>query len=120
LIWEGATNYLTEDAVDRSLRQIGEIAAKGSVLVFTYIERAVLESPERFFGAPKLIARAKSYGEPWTFGLDPGELRAYLARRGFELVQDVSAAEIRLSSGRSGSGIRGYEFYRLASAGVGG
>lgn len=119
LIWEGVTNYLTENAVDASLRQIGETAANGSILVFTYIERAVLESPERFFGASKLIARVKSYGEPWRFGLDPRELRAYLARRGFELLKDVSAAEVRLSSSRSGCEMHGYEFYRLASARVG-
>jgi O-methyltransferase involved in polyketide biosynthesis len=30
LIWEGVTNYLTADTVDRSLRQIGETAANPS------------------------------------------------------------------------------------------
>ena len=118
LIWEGVTNYLTDEAVDGTLRQIGATVANGSILVFTYVERAVLDHPERFFGGTKLLARVKSYGEPWTFGVDPEELRPYLEKRGFELLQDVSAAEVWLRFGRPASAIRGYEFYRIATTRV--
>ena len=118
LIWEGVTNYLNAEAVDISLRQIGE-TAEGSILLFTYIERSVLDHPERFLGATKLLARVRSYGEPWTFGLDPGEVESYLAARGFALLKDVSVADAWRRTGRSGAGTRGYEFYRLASARVG-
>ena len=118
LIWEGVTNYLTPEAVDSSLRQIGEVAANGSILLFTYIDRAVLDNPERFFGARKLIERLRSYGEPWTFGLDPGEVRAYLAARRFDLLEDVSASAVWQRAGRSCAEPRGYEFYRLAFARV--
>src|SRR5262249_33435451 len=38
-IWEGVTNYLTGEAVDGALRQIAEIGAEGSVLLFTYVEQ---------------------------------------------------------------------------------
>ena len=117
LIWEGVTNYLTTEAVDSALRQIRE-TAKGSILLFTYIDRAVLDNPERFFGAAKMVARLESYGEPWTFGLHPAELRSYLGARGFELLQDASVAEVWERARRSGRGTRGYEFYRLASARV--
>lgn len=116
-IWEGATNYLTAETVDSVLRQIQQ-AALDSILLFTYIDGGVLENPERFFGAAKLIARLQSYGEPWTFGFCPEELQAYLAARGFRLVTDLSVAEIWQRTGRSSSGTRGYEFYRLASARV--
>lgn len=116
LIWEGVTNYLTPEAVDRSLRQIGEVAANGSILLFTYIDRAVLDNPEKFFGARKLIERLRSYGEPWTFGFDPGEVGSYLATRRFDLLEDVSASAVWQRAGRSFVEPRGYEFYRLASA----
>jgi methyltransferase (TIGR00027 family) len=119
LIWEGVTNYLTAEAVDRSLRQIGETAAEGSVLLFTHVDCAVLDKPERFFGARKLIERLRSYGEPWTFGLDPGEVRSYLATRRFELLKDVSVSDVWKRAGRSSLESRGYEFYRLAAARVG-
>jgi methyltransferase (TIGR00027 family) len=114
-VWEGVTNYLTEDAVDSVLRQIWQTAFE-STLLFTYIDRRVLENPEHFFGAAKLMARLRSYGEPWTFGFCPEELGAYLAACGFRLLKDLSVAEVWPRERRSSSGTRGYEFYRLASA----
>ncbi len=114
-VWEGVTNYLTAEAIDTVLHQIGQ-AAPGSILLFTYIDRGVLENPERFFGAGKLMARLESYGEPWTFGFCPEELSGYLAARGFQLLDNLSVAEVWRRAGRSAAGTRGYEFYWLASA----
>jgi methyltransferase (TIGR00027 family) len=116
-VWEGVTNYLTAEADDGVLRQIAQ-AATGSVLLFTYIHRDVLDRPQRFFGAEKLMSRLRSYGEPWTFGLYPEEVEGYLAARGLRLTKDLSVAEVWQRAGRSSSGTRGYEFYRLASATV--
>ena len=114
-VWEGVTNYLTTEAVDGVLRQIAQ-TAMGSVLLFTYVHRDVLDQPERFFGAEKLTSRLRSYGEPWTFGLYPEEIEGYLAARGLRLMKDLSVAEVWERAGRSTFGTRGYEFYRLASA----
>lgn len=114
-VWEGVTNYLTAEAVDGVLRQIGQAAAD-SVLLFTYIHRDVLNHPERFFGARKLTSRLASYGEPWTFGLYPEEIKEYLAARGLRLMTDLSVTEVWQRAGRSNSRTHGYEFYRLASA----
>jgi methyltransferase (TIGR00027 family) len=114
-VWEGVTNYLTDDAVDGTLRQLAGAAA-GSVLLFTYIHRGVLDAPGSFFGADTLMARLRGYGEPWTFGIYPERLEEYLAARGWELIKDLSVAEIWKKAGRSVSDARGYEFYRLAAA----
>lgn len=114
-VWEGVTNYLTAEAVDSVLRQIQQ-TAQDCILLFTYIDRGVLENPEQFFGAAQVMARLHSYGEPWTFGFRPEGLGAYLAVRGFRLLTNLSVAEVWQSTGRSSSGTRGYEFYRLASA----
>jgi methyltransferase (TIGR00027 family) len=119
-IWEGVTNYLTAEAVDGALRQIADTSAEGSILLFTYVERAVLDDPSRYYGALRLTDRLKSYGEPWTFGLEPRDVRSYLAARRFELLKDVSVAEVWKYAGRSELGTHGYEFYRIASARVGG
>lgn len=114
-IWEGVTNYLTAQAVDDILRQIGQ-AATGSTLLFSYIHRSLFDRPKQFFGGEKLLSRLESLGEPWTFGLDPAEVEAYLAERGLRLVKDVSIEEVWKRTGRRHHGIRGSEFYRLASA----
>jgi methyltransferase (TIGR00027 family) len=109
-IWEGVTNYLTPDAIDGTLQQIRQ-TTPGNLLLFTYIDRAVLDHPDRFFGAEKLMSRLQSYGEPWTFGIHPAEIQSFLAVRGFELVKDLGVADVWEKT-------RGYEFYRLASARV--
>jgi methyltransferase (TIGR00027 family) len=114
-VWEGVTNYLSPQAVDGILRQIAQ-AAGGSMLLFTYVDRRVLDQPTLFFGAEKLLSRLRSYGEPWTFGLYPEEIERYLATRGLRLVRDLSVAEVWQRAGRPGCDVRGYEFYRLASA----
>ena len=113
-IWEGVTNYLTADAVDAALRQMRQ-AAPGCTLLFTYIDREVIENPDLFFGAERMMARLRSYGEPWTFGIRPQEIEAYLASRGFRLLRDLSISDVWQRLGRPGSGTHGYEFYRVAA-----
>ncbi len=114
-VWEGVTNYLSPEAVDSVLRQIAQTAA-GSTVLFTYIDREVLERPEQFFGAGKLLSRLRSLGEPWMFGLDPAESERYLAARKLRLLLDEGIADVWRRAGRLGSEVHGYEFYRLASA----
>ena len=45
-IWEGVTNYLTDDAVDGTLGWCAG-AAPGSLVVFTYVHRQVLDARRR-------------------------------------------------------------------------
>ena len=40
VIWEGVTNYLTADAVDRTLRWVGALT-EGSRMIFTYVDADV-------------------------------------------------------------------------------
>jgi methyltransferase (TIGR00027 family) len=116
-VWEGVTNYLTEEAVDRTLRYLAAAGARGSRLLFTYIHRDVLEVGEAFANAHASASAVRRAGEPWTFGIDPEELPAFLEERGLELIEDVGSLEYR---GRymkpSGLHMRGYEFYRAALA----
>jgi methyltransferase (TIGR00027 family) len=117
-IWEGVTNYLTDDAVDRTLRWCASAAA-GSQVVFTYVDRRVLDTPHEFPGTAQLFATLAAAGERWTFGLHPSALASYLAERGLELDQDVGACEYRARYfGPTAQRMRGYEFYRIAVAHV--
>jgi methyltransferase (TIGR00027 family) len=112
-VWEGVTNYLTESAVDATLRWIGSCAPL-SYLVFTYVDKDVIEAPESFGGTKRLGRTLARVGERWTFGLHPDEMRAYLAVRGLELIDDLGAADYRTRY--LGAPGEGYEFYRVASA----
>ncbi len=89
-LWEGVTNYLDEPTVDATLRFV---ARAGQALLFTYVDRAVLDGRADFAGGPESVAYVKGLGEPFTFGFDPGELRAYLADRGLELECDLPLSE---------------------------
>jgi methyltransferase (TIGR00027 family) len=118
-LWEGVTNYLTEAAVDSVLRTVASTAAPASSIVFTYVHRGVLDGSVSFAGTQQLVKTLSRVGEPWTFGLDPGELPAYLAGHGLVLVVDLGAREYRaryLGGARRAN--EGYEFYRVVLASV--
>lgn len=118
-LWEGVTNYLTESAVDATLRACSR-ALPGSQLLFTYVHRDVLTRPGAFVGTKNLFAALERAGERFTFGIDPAELPEFLARRGLSLESDLGAAEYReLYFGEAARGMRGHEFYRVALARVG-
>jgi len=116
-LWEGVTNYLTEYAVDSTLRWIGSTAPP-SQLVFTYVHKDVIEDPASFGGTTPLGRTLARDGERWTFGLHPAEIPAYLAARGLELIDDLGATDYRTRY-LGGPGV-GYEFYRVAVARVAG
>lgn len=113
-LWEGVTNYLTADAVDETLRWCAQ-SAEGSWLVFTYVDRAVLDEPHRFSGTERLMDTLAKAGERWTFGFDPAAVPGYLAERGLTLETDVGANQYRQwCYGASAQHMSGYEFYRVA------
>ena len=114
-IWEGVTNYLTEQAVDRTLSYVGGIP--GSRIVFTYVHRGVLDGSATFGGTRHVRNTLQRVGETWTFGLYPERLKTYLAERGLHLTEDVGATEYRARyMGASARRMKGYEFYRVAFA----
>ena len=117
-IWEGVTNYLTESAVDSTLNWCKQ-ATVGSKLVFTYVDKRVLDTPEEFYGTRKIIATLHDAGEQWTFGLEPSSLAEFLSERGLKLDVDLDANDYRqICYGRAASHMRGYEFYRLAISSI--
>lgn len=116
LIWEGVTNYLQREAID-AVFDLTARMAKGSSVIFTYIDKKVLEEPTAFLGAQRLIRDLDKIEERWTFGFRPEELPSYLANFGMLLKEDKGAAEYRqqyLSDRKSI--LKGYEFYRVARA----
>ena len=120
VLWEGVTNYLTGDAVDATLRWIAALT-EGSQLIFTYVDADLINGSDRFKDAASARRAVTGVGEPWTFGLRPEALPAYLEARGLRLVKDMSANEYRAQTmGAKGVLAKGYEFYHVALVRVGG
>lgn len=90
-IWEGVTQYLSEEAVRRTLSVVGK-SAPGSVIVFTYVLKSVIERRSDIPDANKMLdAVAKT--APWTFGLEPSGILAYLQPFHVVLKADVGTAD---------------------------
>ena len=94
-IWEGVTQYITAEAVDSVLRYVSGVAAPGSQIAFTYIQRGIIDGSARSETDEGFVSATQRGGMPWIFGLDPAELAEYLAARGFTLVDHAGAAEYR-------------------------
>jgi methyltransferase (TIGR00027 family) len=116
-IWEGVTNYLSEDAVDATLRYLGG-TKPGNRIVFTYVHKEILEEIKdpSHQSLSQTLNRA---GEPWTFGFYPEELPQYLGDRSLKLIEDIGSVAYRARYMGAAPGVlKGYEFYRVAVAEV--
>lgn len=117
-LWEGVTNYLTEEAVDAVLRYAGR-CAYGSRIIFTYVHRGVLDGTVEFYGGSRIRRDVAALGEPWTFGFDPEKLSDFLRERNLVLDDDAGAQDYRLECfGPDSTRMKGYDFYHLAMAHV--
>jgi methyltransferase (TIGR00027 family) len=88
VIWEGVTMYLSEAANAATFAMLADLLAPGSIVVFTYFDKALLAAPGwRQHLMRQFVAR---HGEPWIFGWEPDLLPAWLAARGFTLEHDDS------------------------------
>jgi O-methyltransferase involved in polyketide biosynthesis len=83
---------LSEEAVRRALAFVGT-SAPGSILVFTYVLKSMIERHSDLPGAEKLLEVVAKRGSPWLFGLDPPSVASYLAPFHLHLRADVGNAE---------------------------
>jgi len=86
-IWEGVTQYISEEAVQRTLTFVGK-SAPGSTLVFTYVLKSIVERRSDIPGAEHMMdVVAKT--APWVFGMEPSNLSSFLKPIHLALVADV-------------------------------
>jgi len=94
-LMEGITMYLTAQALDRTLEFVRRNAAPGSRVVFDYIYASVLRRENRFYGEREIFETVARAGEGWTFGLEDGEVKAFLAKRGFQLLAHYTPDQLQ-------------------------
>jgi methyltransferase (TIGR00027 family) len=88
-VWEGVTQYLTEAGVRRTFDLLAK-AGSGSRLLFTYVVADFLDGTTGY-GADALYRRFVVDEGLWTFGMDPGEVGAFLAEYGWRESEQMDA-----------------------------
>jgi methyltransferase (TIGR00027 family) len=91
-ICEGVTQYLTEDAVRRTLEGL-RAAAPGSRLVFTYVRRDFIDGTNRY-GTRTLYRNVRQRQQLWRFGLEPDEVAGFIADYGWQLLEQAGPDEL--------------------------
>ena len=91
-IWEGVTQYISEDAVRKTLSFAGK-SASGSKLAFTYVVKGVIDGSSEIPGAQRLMTEVAKRGAPWIFGLGPQTVGDYLAPFHLALKADVGSVD---------------------------
>jgi methyltransferase (TIGR00027 family) len=86
-IWEGVTQYLTEDAVRSTLTAL-QPAPAGSQLVFTYVRKDFIDGVN-MYDASILYKRFRKRQQVWRFGLDPDAVSGFVAEYGWRLVEQA-------------------------------
>ena len=86
-IWEGVTQYLTEDAVRATLGALAS-TPPGSRIVFTYVQRDFINGAN-MYDAAVLYKRFRQRQQVWKFGLDPQDVAAFIGEYGWHLVEQA-------------------------------
>ena len=93
-IWQGVTYFLTAEGVDHTLAFISRHSGPGSQVIFDYFYAEMLRDESA--GYVKALRRAsKLSGEAYMFGIERGQVEAFMAQRGFMGVKSLSLEEVR-------------------------
>jgi methyltransferase (TIGR00027 family) len=87
-VWEGVTQYLSEKAISQALAFVGK-SAPGSLIVFTYVLKSIIERRSNILGADKMMDFVAKNNAPWIFGLEPSSIPAFLKSFHLALIADV-------------------------------
>lgn len=84
-ILEGLLMYLAPESVQETFQIIREYGSTGNRVVFDYIQASVLRHENTLYGEAELVKSVRKAGEPWRFGIEPGEIESFAATQGFEV-----------------------------------
>jgi len=90
-VWEGVTQYLTEETVRKTFDFLAK-AASGSRLVFTYVRQDFMDGVN-LFGAPRLYQQYRVKQKLWHFGMMPEQVAAFLEAYGWRELEQMGSQE---------------------------
>jgi methyltransferase (TIGR00027 family) len=93
-VWEGVTYYLSAEVVDDMLTFVRLNSPSGSSISFDYA--SLSDDAMKEDGAKELrkLMHSRYSNEPTKFGIRAGRIEAFLAERGFEVREHLTAAEM--------------------------
>lgn len=93
-ILEGLTMYLDSEAIDNTFKIIDQFAGDGSEVVFDYIYSSVLREENLYYGETEVYKGVKDRGEPWSFGIEKGEIKSFLEDKNLKLIQNFDSNDL--------------------------
>jgi methyltransferase (TIGR00027 family) len=90
-VWEGVTQYISEEAVRQTLAFVGK-SAPGSIIVFTYVLKSVIERRSDIPCVEHLMDTVAKQS-PWVFGLEPSGIPDFLKPYHLSLIADAGSAD---------------------------
>ena len=90
-VWEGVTQYLTEQGVRATFEWLAKASA-GSRLVFTYVRKGFLTG-ETLYGWMSGYKRFVAT-KVWLFGMEPEDCAALLKGYGWRVIEDLGYDEL--------------------------
>ncbi|HEV8097211.1 MAG TPA: SAM-dependent methyltransferase [Burkholderiales bacterium] len=92
---EGVVMYVVEAGNVATFEFIRRNSAPGSVVVYDYVLRRVIEGDTKgLYAAAYLAFAVERVGEPYIFGWTPAEAAAWAGKLGFSVVEDVGDKEL--------------------------
>lgn len=93
-ILEGLTYYLSLQAVEDTFNVISELAGDGSEVIFDYVYSSVLRGENLHYGESEVFNGVKKENEPWTFGIEEGEIESFLNNKNLEMIQNLNSKDL--------------------------
>lgn len=92
-IWEGVTQYISKEAIDSTIKYVGQ-ASKGSRIVFTYVLESFINGSHIPNGLNSLYKTMVKKKNPlFVCGFDPAGMYEYLSKYSLSLVEDIGHEE---------------------------
>ncbi|WP_424217669.1 class I SAM-dependent methyltransferase (plasmid) [Streptomyces sp. BI20] len=114
--WLGVTFFLPSEAARATLIELGAFVAPGSLLVFDYMDRAVVDGTSAHEGALSMARQVAEQGEPYVNGLTPRTAAEAARAAGFEPVELLRVPDLVRRYGGADPYCRDDDFMGLVAA----
>ena len=94
-IMEGLLMYLPPSYVDKILGFIRTTSGPGSWITFDYLPPSMIDGTINVKEGRNMVKGVKKWGEPFRFGLEHDEAKAFLSARGFRNIETVHAPDLK-------------------------
>lgn len=94
-LMEGFVMYIPPKAVDETLSFIVNNSAKGSAVLFDYFLESVVDGTCESEAGKNMRQFAAEQGEPFQFGIEKGNVEAFLVERGFSQIRNVTSDDYK-------------------------